>query len=79
MEEVNKYAGFKNVYTAEHDAIDNSYGGSVAEIVAKLVKDHSYTQVVAASSGFGKDIIPRVGGILDLQPITDVVEIIEEG
>jgi electron transfer flavoprotein alpha subunit len=73
MEEVNKFSGVKNVLTAEHDDLENSYGQSVAEIVTKLVKDNGYTQVVSASSGFGKDVIPRVGGLLDVQAITDIV------
>lgn len=33
--------------------------------------------MIAASSSFGKDVIPRIGGLLDLQPITDVVGIKE--
>lgn len=35
--------------------------------------------VVSAASGFGKDVIPRLGGLLDVQPITDVIEIIDNG
>jgi electron transfer flavoprotein alpha subunit len=32
--------------------------------------------VIAATSAFGKDVIPRLGGLLDVQPITDVIQII---
>ena len=35
--------------------------------------------MIAASSGFGKDVMPRLGGLLDLQAITDVVEISKDG
>lgn len=35
--------------------------------------------MIAASSSFGKDTIPRIGGKLDLQAITDVVEIRDGG
>lgn len=34
---------------------------------------------MAASSGFGKDVVPRVGGLLDVQAITDVIEILDKG
>jgi electron transfer flavoprotein alpha subunit len=35
--------------------------------------------VIAASSSFGKDTAPRIGGLLDLQAITDIVQILEDG
>jgi electron transfer flavoprotein alpha subunit len=35
--------------------------------------------VIAATTGFGKDVIPRLGGLLDVQPITDVIEIMDGG
>ena len=44
-----------------------------------MVDKHGYDKVVAASSGFGKDVIPRLGGLLDVQPITDVIEVVEGG
>jgi len=79
IQELNKYPGIKNIHTAEHDGLENPYGQSIAHIVSNLVKAKGYTQIVAATSGFGKDIIPRVGGLLDLQAITDVVEIHDQG
>ena len=44
-----------------------------------MVTTHKYDKVVAASTGFGKDFIPRLGGLLDVQPITDVIEIVDGG
>jgi electron transfer flavoprotein alpha subunit len=76
---IDKYPGLKNVYTAEHDDLENPYGQSVAQIASDLVNKNGYTQVVAATSGFGKDVIPRMGGLLDLQAITDVIEIQDGG
>jgi len=44
-----------------------------------LIQSGSYTNVIAASSSFGKDAAPRIGGLLDLQAITDIVQILEDG
>lgn len=44
-----------------------------------MVQSGSYTNVIAASSSFGKDTAPRIGGLLDLQAITDIVQILEDG
>jgi electron transfer flavoprotein alpha subunit len=35
--------------------------------------------VIAATSSFGKDVVPRMSGLLDVQAITDVIEILEGG
>ena len=40
-----------------------------------MIEANGYTNVIAASSSFGKDVIPRIGGLMDLQAITDVVGI----
>ena len=47
----------------------------MAHVAKKAIEQGGYTQVVAASSSFGKDVVPRLGGLMDLQAITDVVDI----
>ena len=41
-------------------------GQTIADIASKLVQKNGYTNVIAATTGFGKDVMPRMGGILDL-------------
>ena len=73
--EVSKYPGLRKIVTATDDALENPYGQSMAKITAGLIKSGGYSNVIAATSSFGKDVIPRVGGLMDLQAITDVVDI----
>ena len=75
VDELKKYPGLTKIYTATHDDLENAYGNTIAKIATNLVNENSYTNVISASSGFGKDVVPRLGGLLDLQPITDVVQI----
>lgn len=75
VSELKKLPGIRKILTASNDKLDNPYGQSMATIAEGLVKDNGYKQVVAATSSFGKDVIPRLGGLLDLQAITDVVDI----
>jgi len=77
--ELKKYPGLTKVYTATHDALEDPYGSSVAQIARGLVEKNGYVNIISASSGFGKDVVPRLGGLLDLQAITDVVEIKDGG
>ena len=79
VDELKKYPGLTKIYTATHNDLENAYGNTIAKIASNLVKENSYTNVISASSGFGKDVVPRIGGLLDLQPITDVVKIQDGG
>ena len=51
----------------------------MSTLTKSLVEKNGYDKVVSAASGFGKDVMPRVGGLMDLQPITDVIEIVDNG
>lgn len=64
---------------ANDAALANPYGDSVSHITKRLVSDGGYDKVMAAASGFGKDVMPRLSGLLDAQAITDVIEILEGG
>jgi hypothetical protein len=44
--------------------------------VKELVLKGGYDKVISSSSAFGKDLVPRIGGLLDVQPITDVTQIL---
>jgi electron transfer flavoprotein alpha subunit len=50
------------------------YDGLVAENLAALIVPlaASYTHVVAPATGFGKNLMPRVAALLDVQQISDI-------
>ena len=63
--------------------LDGGSGALLAETVAEAVKAAAecgtFTHVVAASSKFGANFIPRAGALLGVSPVPDVVEILGEG
>lgn len=65
----------KNVFVAA----DAKYEHGVAENVSALIQAqhsaHKYTHIVAGATTFGKNALPRVGALLDAQPITDVLQV----
>jgi electron transfer flavoprotein alpha subunit len=65
-----KLAGVKKVLHS--DAAH--YNGGVAENLAALIVPLAaqYTHVVAPATGFGKNLMPRVAALLDVQQISDV-------
>jgi electron transfer flavoprotein alpha subunit len=54
------------------------YRGSAAENAAHAIAAMAgeYTHVLAAATSYGKNLVPRVAALLDVQPIADVVQVI---
>jgi electron transfer flavoprotein alpha subunit len=50
------------------------YGGSVAENLAALIVPmaEKYSHILAPATAFGKNVMPRVAGLLDVQQISDI-------
>lgn len=43
-----------------------SYGDKVSFTVKDVIEKGGYDKVIASTSAFGKDVIPRLGGMLDV-------------
>ena len=65
-----KVEGVKKVLLADAP----QYAGLLAENLAALVVSiaEQYTHIVAPATGFGKNFMPRVAGLLDVQQISDI-------
>lgn len=74
--EVAKLAGVSKVLV--FDGPEHLVSEPVADLLAKTVKTHNFSHLIAASTAVGKDIIPRSAGLLDTQPITDIIKVNSE-
>lgn len=75
-ESIAKVDGVKEIFSYD-DLSDNEL---LAEHLAQLVVDKAqdYDVVLAASSTFSKNLLPRVAAILDVALVSDVVEIVDK-
>lgn len=73
-----KTSGVEKVLVAKHDSLEDPLPTDLAAITQHLIEQNSYNRVLTASTSIGKDFLPRVGGKLDSQPITDVIKIHSE-
>ena len=67
--------GVSKVLLAEDPALAQPTAEAIAAVVLALAKDGSYTHLVAAATGFGKNVMPRVAAKLDVAQVSDVMSI----
>ena len=70
---VSALAGINTVKMIVDDALEHANVEVASRLIADIMNDYSF--LVAGSSTFSKNILPRVGALLDVQPISDVCEI----
>jgi len=69
-----KVAGVKKVLLADAP----QYAGAVAENIAALVLTIAgqYTHILAPATGFGKNFMPRLAALLDVQQVSDISAVV---
>jgi len=73
-----KLNGVSKILLVSNEAYDHFLPENFAPLIAEAAKSGEFTHVVAAHGQFGKNTIPRVGALLDVQPIADIIEIQSE-
>ena len=68
-------AGVRKVLLAEGEALGHGVAEAVAAAVVPLAA--GYDAVLAPSTASGKNIMPRIAALLDVSPISDVVEVVD--
>lgn len=68
-------AGVTKVIHAESDGYAHHLPENVAPLVASLAS--AYSHIVAPATTYGKNVLPRVAGLKDVQQISDVIEIVD--
>lgn len=74
VEEARHISGVSKVFSADFAA----YQHLLAENIAMLVNDiaSNYTAIITPATTTGKNILPRLAALLDIEPISDVIEIV---
>ncbi len=67
-------AGVANVLLADDPLYAHPLAETVAPLVARLAQN--YDAVLAAATTFGKNVLPRVAAVLDLQQISEITAVV---
>ncbi len=71
--------GAKSVLVADDAALSNPVADKYAAIIAEVARQRGATTIVAASSTYTKDVLPRAAALLDAPMLTEVVGIEADG
>ena len=66
-------SGINTVKTIVDDSLEHANVEVASKLIADVMSDYKF--LVSGSSTYSKNILPRVGALLDVQPISDVCEI----
>jgi len=75
---LSKVQGVRKVLVAESPVLAKSIAENVVDVILGVQKSGNYTHILAAATSQGKNILPRLGALLDVQPISEVQKIKSE-
>jgi electron transfer flavoprotein alpha subunit len=70
-----KLAGVTKVLVADAPAFDHLLAEPVAALLVALAPNYSH--LLAATTAVGKNVMPRVAALLDVQPISDIADVVD--
>ncbi|ODO03110.1 hypothetical protein I350_05955 [Cryptococcus amylolentus CBS 6273] len=79
LEEAKKIDNVSTVYTASSDSFAHLLAEAVAPFIASVIKDKGVTHVFAAHTAAGKNVFPRLAGLLDSSLIADITALEASG
>ena len=74
IDDVNALGAARKVLVADDQCFSHAIAENVAAIVAKLASSYQY--ILAAHNTTGKNFLPRVAALLDVQMISDIIEVV---
>ncbi|WPG97302.1 putative electron transfer flavoprotein subunit alpha, mitochondrial [Acrodontium crateriforme] len=77
-DEAAKVEGLEKVIFVDNTAYDRGLPENWAPLLVENIKKGGYTHVMAGHSAFGKNVLPRVSALLDVQQISDITAIESE-
>lgn len=74
-EEVASIEGVSKLIIAPSADYDHYLPENLAPLIVELSKN--YTHILTSGLAIGKSLLPRVGALLDLQPISDIIKVVD--
>jgi electron transfer flavoprotein alpha subunit len=76
-EQAAKITGVRKVLTAQSDALGKQVAEAMSGAITPLMADYDAVLVPATSAG--KNFAPRIAALLDVAPISEIIEVVDPG
>ena len=67
----------KNTFVVDKDLYENQIAENFAKCTKAFLDKNAYTHIMAPSSTFGKNLMPKIATYLDVQQISDITNVID--
>lgn len=74
MAQISKVKGVQKILAADHSLYENSLAEDIVDLALPICQN--YDHILLPATAFGKNIAPRLSALLDVQQISDVMEIL---
>jgi electron transfer flavoprotein alpha subunit len=71
-----KVTGVEKVLVADNKIFENHLAESIAPAIASIAGNYSH--IFSPATTFGKDFMPRLAAMLDIQQVSEIIEVIDE-
>lgn len=75
-EDVANYQGVNAVIVADHGVYEHQLAENLAQLISTMAS--KYSHILAPADTFGKNLMPRLAGLMKMGQISDISEIIDE-
>jgi electron transfer flavoprotein alpha subunit len=75
VEAAAKLPGVAKVLVADAASLDHALAEPLAALLVSLAP--AYSHLLAATTAVGKNVMPRVAALLDVQPISDIADVVD--
>ena len=72
-DQISKCEGVEEVFFVDNNIYKNNIAENIAPIIVELAS--KYSHILAPSSTFGKNIMPRIAALLDVAQISDIISV----
>ena len=77
IDELKKCNHLKKIYFIDKEGLSKPLAENFCEEIIKFLRDNDFTHVFTPSSTFGKNLSPKIATELDVQQVSDIINIID--